>query len=115
MDDYTISYDEQSHEMNVQYNSMATPEQLYDIRDPMHVDCIKIKPAGEGRFVLEAQSDDTTQISGSLDFQESSSARSIQLQVSHHTPPSTKVAEALKAMVQHHEHNKEEAVRVGVD
>ncbi|KAL8912005.1 MAG: hypothetical protein Q9171_002918 [Xanthocarpia ochracea] len=115
VDDYTISYDKQSHEMNVQYNSMATPERLHDIRDPMHVDCIKIKPAGEGRFVLEAQSDDRTQISGSLDFRESSSARSIQLQVSHHTPPSTKVAEALKAMAQHHEHNKEEAVRVGVD
>lgn len=115
-DDHTLSYDQSPHKMTVQCNSTATPEQLHGSENPTHVDSSIIKPAADGRFVLEAYTDDTTEISGSLDFRESSSARALQPHVSHHTTPSTKeLADVLKAMTQHHHDKREEAVRMGID
>ncbi|KAL8969816.1 MAG: hypothetical protein Q9197_004145 [Variospora fuerteventurae] len=116
-DEDIMSYDKQSHEIIVQCNGTATSERVRDMQDPMHVDCLTTKPAAEGRSVLKASTEDTTEISGSLDFRNSNSARSLQPQVNQHTIPLTTkgIAEALKAIAQHHQDNREEAVRIGVN
>ncbi|KAL8647399.1 MAG: hypothetical protein Q9210_005583 [Variospora velana] len=116
-DEDIMSFDKQSHEIILQCNGTATPEGLRDMQDPMHVDCLTTKPAAEGRSVLKASTEDTTEISGSLDSRKSSSARSFQPQANRHKISLTRkqIAEVLKAMAQHHQDNREEAVRMGVN
>ncbi|KAL9013854.1 MAG: hypothetical protein Q9173_001478 [Seirophora scorigena] len=116
-DEDIMSYVKQSHEIIVQCNGTATPEPLRDMQDPMHVDCLTTKPAVEGRSVREASTEDATEISESLGFRKSSSARSSQPQVDQHTVPlpTKEIAEVLRAMAKHHQDNREEAVRIGVD